>query len=236
MATNVNKLELEKNNFIRNLSQEQFDMVIINKYKKVFFDYFDGNIDDAELVKRIDKNLELVDIYKSGNGGKIDTNQYLYSGIVDVSLHYYNVATGFETCMNKMNLLASYFQLVASANERLIYLNDLIADVFFIHGNIDGSVADDMLKSKLNKIVIVAESMNAIVGEISKHEDVISDVEKGTKIGFCDEILIDDNIKEMFGRFSDSASEISSGFKVLVDNCVDDSTGAKLDILKGKLL
>ena len=31
VATNLNKLELEKNNFIRKLSQEQFDGVITKK-------------------------------------------------------------------------------------------------------------------------------------------------------------------------------------------------------------
>lgn len=234
----MNKLELEKNNFIKNLSQEQFDSVIINKYKKVFFDYFDSNITDADMVKRIDKNLELVEIYESGNSGKIDPNQYLYSAIVDVALHYYNVATGFETCMNKMNLLASYFQLVSSANERLNYLNSLIQDVFFIHGNLDGDtdVAKNMLDSKLENVVVVAESMDIILAEISKHEDVISDVEKETNLDFLDELHIDDNIKKMFERFKDSASAINGGFKALVDNCCDEFTGAKLDIMKGKLI
>lgn len=236
MASNLNKLELEKNNFIKNLSQEQFDSVIINKYKKVFFDYFDGNITDADMVKRVDKNLDLVEIYESGNSGKIDANQYLYSAIVDVALHYYNVATGFETCMNKMNLLASYFQLVSSANERLNCLNGLIADVFFIHGNLDGNMSEIMLDSKLNTIVEVAESMDSILAEISKHEDVISDVEQETKLDFLDELHIDDNIKEMFERFKDSASTINGDFKALVDDCSDESTGAKLDIMKGKLI
>ena len=44
MATNLRKMEMEKNNFIRELSREQFGGVITNKYKKVFIDYFNGNI------------------------------------------------------------------------------------------------------------------------------------------------------------------------------------------------
>ena len=110
VATNLNKIELEKNNFIRKLSREQFDGVITNKYKKVFMDYFNGNINDSELAERINKNLELVNVYENGDSGKIDSNQYLYSAIVEVALNYYNVANGFETCINKMNLFASYFQ------------------------------------------------------------------------------------------------------------------------------
>ena len=55
MATNLNKLQLEKNNFIKELSREQFDGVITNKYKKAFIDYFNGDINDAEK----DKLLEL---------------------------------------------------------------------------------------------------------------------------------------------------------------------------------
>ena len=36
MATNLNKLQLEKNNFIKELSREQFDGVITNKYKNIY--------------------------------------------------------------------------------------------------------------------------------------------------------------------------------------------------------
>ena len=113
MATNLNKIELEKNNFIRKLSREQFDGVITNKYKKVFMDYFNGNINDSELAERINKNLELVNVYENGDSGKIDSNQYLYSAIVEVALNYYNVANWFETCIKKVNLFSSYFQLCA---------------------------------------------------------------------------------------------------------------------------
>ena len=62
----LKKMEMEKNNFIKKLSREQFDGVITNKYKKVFIEYFNGNIGDAELTNMINKNLELVSIYEDG--------------------------------------------------------------------------------------------------------------------------------------------------------------------------
>lgn len=235
MATNLNKIELEKNNFIRKLSREQFDGVITNKYKKVFMDYFNGIINDNELTERINKNLELVNVYENGDSGKIDSNQYLYSAIVEVALNYYNVANGFETCINKVNLFASYFQLCATAESKLDYLSGLIYDVFYINENFDGDCADEFLKVKLDHVRTVADSLEKIIGEIVKHEDVIADVEKDSGIGFCDEILMDESIKNMFVMFQDSAKQIQVDFKALVEDCIDENTGANLDIMNGTL-
>ena len=235
MATNLNKLELEKNNFIRKLSREQFDGVITNKYKKVFLDYFNGNINDAELNERINKNLDLISVYENGDSGKIDSNQYLYSAIVEVALNYYNVANGFETCINKMNLFASYFQLCASAESKLDYLSGLIYDVFYINENFDGKNAAAFMELKLDHVKNVANSLEKIIDEIAKHEDVIADVEKQTQSDFIDEIHIDKSIKEMFVMFQDSAKQIKVDFNALVKDCIDENTGANLDLLNGTL-
>lgn len=235
MATNLNKLQMEKNNFIRELSKEQFDGVITNKYKKAFIDYFNGNINDAELNERINANLELVNIYENGDSGKIDSNQYLYSAIVDVALNYYNVANGFETCINKMNLIASYFQLCAIADEKLNYLIDLIYDAFFIHENLDGSDADALLDKKLAKIQDVVKDLDYVLDEVAKHESVISDVEKESKCAFADEVHIDETIKEMFVMFQDSANKSNLDLMKLKEKCVDELSGAKLDIVNGTI-
>lgn len=234
LATNLNKIELEKNNFIRKLSREQFDGVITNKYKKVFLDYFNGNINDGELAERINKNLELVSVYENGENGKIDSNQYLYSAIVEVALNYYNVANGFETCINKVNLFASYFQLCASAESKLEYLSGLIYDVFYINENFDGKHAE-YLEVKLDHVKNVANSLEKIIDEIAKHEDVIADVEKQTQSDFLDEIHIDKSIKEMFVMFQDSAKQIKADFNALLKDCIDENTGANLDIMNGTL-
>ena len=231
----MNKLELEKNNFIRKLSREQFDGVITNKYKKVFIDYFNGNINDGELAERINKNLELVNVYENGENGKIDSYQYLYSAIVEVALNYYNVANGFETCINKMNLFASYFQLCAIADEKLTFLLDLIYDVFFINAKLDGSDATALLEKKLAKIKTIVGFLDEILSEIAKHECVISDVEKETGISFVDEIHIDESIKEMFVMFHDSANNTNVCLFKLKEQCVDEITGAKLNIVDGTL-
>ena len=227
---------MEKNNFIRELSKEQFDGVITNKYKKVFIEYFNGNIDDTELAEKINKNLELVSVYENGENGKIDSNQYLYSAIVDVALNYYNVANGFETCINKMNLLASYFQLCAIADEKLSFLLDLIYDAFFINANFDGDDADGFLQKKLATIPSVVNSLDAILSEIAKHEKVIADVETSSGTGFVDELHIDETIKEMFMMFQDSAHKTQTGLFTLKEQCVDELTGGKLDIVNGKFL
>ncbi len=235
MATNYSKLQLEKNNFIRELSREQFDGVITNKYKKVFVDYFNGNISDVELSERINKNLELVSVYEDGDSGKIDSNQYLYSAIVDVALNYYNVANGFETCINKMYLLASYFQLCAIAESKMEHLKDLIYDVFFINAKLDGSDAAALLDSKLAKIKTIAANLDAILSEVAKHESVISDVEKESKCAFADEVHIDETIKEMFVMFQDSANKSNLDLMKLKEKCVDELSGAKLDIVNGTI-
>ena len=235
VATNLNKLQLEKNNFIRELSREQFDGVMVSKYKKLFIEYFNGNISDGELSEKINKNLELIDVYEDGDNGKIDSNQYLYSAIVDVALNYYNVANGFETCINKMNLFASYFQLCATLESRMEHLHDLIYDVFFINANLDGADAESLLNMKLAKVKDHVARLDEILDEIAKHESVISDVEKQTKTSFYDELHVDETIKEMFVMFQDSANTIKNDFKALVEDCIDENTGAKLNILDGTL-
>lgn len=236
VATNLNKLQMEKNNFIRELSREQFDGVMVSKYKKVFIEYFNGNIGDVELSDKINKNLELIDVYEDGDSGKIDSNQYLYSAIVDVALNYYNVANGFETCINKMNLFASYFQLCATLESRMEHLHDLIYDVFFINANLDGSDAESLMNMKLAKVKDHVARLDGILDEIAKHESVISDVEKQTKTSFHDELHMDETIKEMFVMFQDSANENNIALSDLKQHCVDESSGAKLNIVDGKLL
>ena len=201
----------------------------------MFLDYFNGNIDDGELAERINKNLELVSVYENGESGKIDSNQYLYSAIVEVALNYYNVANGFETCINKMNLFASYFQLCASAESKMDNLSGLIYDVFYINENFDGKQADEFMKNKLDQVKNVANNLEKIMDEISKHEDVIADVEKETQSDFLDEIHIDKSIKEMFVMFQDSANTIKNDFNALMKDCIDESTGANLDIMNGTL-
>ena len=234
MSTNIKKLELEKNNFIRELSQEQFDGVLTSKYRKLFHEYFNGNLSDKDLAKKVESNMELITIYEDGESGKLDPNQYLYSAIVDVALDFYNVSNSFETCLNKMYLLLSYFQLVASAQSKFEVLEDLVNDVVYINVNIDG--ADELVDKKLERIPAVANSLTDILDEISKHEDVISEVEKTTKVGFVDESLIDGSVKEMFVMFRNSASAINVKFQALVEDTADGSAGAKLDIMKGNFI
>ena len=235
MATNLRKMEMEKNNFIRELSREQFGGVITNKYKKVFIDYFNGNITDKELADKINKNLEMISIYENGDTGKIDSNQYLYSAIVEVALNYYNVANGFETCINKMNLLSSYFQLCAIAESKMEHLNDLVYSVFYINAKFDSNDATGFINELLVKIKSVAGSLESILSEIAKHENVISEVEKESKSDFVDEVHIDNTIKEMYVMFKDSANKISVELFEMKNDCTDNDTGAKLDIIKGKL-
>ena len=107
--------------------------------------------------------------------------------------------------------------------------------MFFINGKLDGSDADSFLKNKLAKILIVFECLDSLLTEIAIHESVISDVEKETKSDFVDDVHIDDTIKEMYVKFHDSANEVNTRLFELKNECVDDSTGAKLDIVKGKL-
>ena len=238
MNASLKKMELEKNNFIRKLSQEQFDGVITNKYKKLFVEYFDGTIGESELAKKVESNMELISIYENGDDGKIDPNQYLYSAIVDVALDYFNVANSYETCLNKLNLLASYFQLIASVNVLMEFLDELICDVFSIcEFEKNGNEVDALVKQrKMDKLKSVSNRLDELFVEISKHEDVIVEVEKTSKNDFVDESLIDDDIKEMYVQFKDLANSTKDRFKEHVDFCVDESIGVKLDIMKGKLI
>ena len=238
MNASLKKMELEKNNFIRKLSQEQFDGVITNKYKKLFVEYFDGTIGESELAKKVESNMELISIYENGDDGKIDPNQYLYSAIVDVALDYFNVANSYETCLNKLNLLASYFQLIASVNVLMEFLDELICDVFSIcEFEKNGNEVDALVKQrKMDKLKSVSNRLDELFVEISKHEDVIVEVEKTSKNDFMDESLIDDDIKEMYVHYKDLAKASKDGFKKHVDFCIDESIGVKLDIMKGKLI
>lgn len=230
MSVNLKKLELEKNNFIRDLSQEQFDLVITNKYKKVFLDYFNGNISDVELKDKIDSNLELISIYETDTG-KIDSNQYLYSAIVEVALNYFNVANEFETCLNKCELIASYFNLVASVESKLKYLNDVIADVFYIHNNITDK---NYLDKKLSCVSGLANNISALLDEISIYENIIVDIENKTKKDFLDELHIKESFKELYVMVRMSFTQVNCTFRRLQDDCADESTGVKLDIMKGE--
>ena len=72
--------------------------------------------------------------------------------------------------------------------------------------------------------------------EIAKHEDVIVEVEKTSKMDFVDESLIGDDIKEMYVHYKDLAKSTKDEFKKHVDFCIDESIGVKLDIMKGKLI
>ena len=128
MFTSLKRIELERNEFIRKLSQEQFDGVITSKYKKLFSSYFNGVISDSELTSKNESCRDLVSIYTHGDIDTIDTNQYLYSAIVDVAIDIHN-------SINKLNLLASLFQLITSFKATLEHLEDSIYDVFFINDN-----------------------------------------------------------------------------------------------------
>ena len=229
----LKKMEMEKNNFIRKLSKEQFDGVVTSKYKKLFMQYFDGTISDSELAKKVESNMELISIYENGDDGKIDPNQYLYSAIVDVALDFYNVANSYETCLNKVILLASYFQLIASCESKLEHLYDAMYDAFFIHNNFKD--CDDYLKKKLKIVSNLANSLDVMFDEVLKHEDVIDEVESKSNVKFLDEDLIDDNVKEMHLMFQETLKESMKNFVDLQKNCVD-STGAKLDIMHGKFI
>ena len=235
----LKKMELEKNNFIRKLSQEQFDGVVTNKYKKLFHEYFDGTIGESELAKKVESNMELIEVYENGNVGKIDPNQYLYCAIVDVALDYFNVANSYETCLNKLNLLASYFQLVSSVNVLLEFLDELIFDVFSIYEfekNNECEFDKFVKQRKMDRLKNIAIRLDELFVEIAKHEDVIVEVEKTSKMDFVDESLIGDDIKEMYVHYKDLAKSTKDEFKKHVDFCIDESIGVKLDIMKGKLI
>lgn len=230
----LKKMEMEKNEFIRKLSQEQFDGVVTSKYKKAFMEYFDGTIGESELAKKMESNMDLISIYSNGDDGKIDPNQYLYCAIVDVALDFYNVSNSYETCLNKLNLVASYFQLIASSESQLKHLEDAIYDAFFIKNNLKD--CDDYLKRKLDCVSNLANSLEIMLDEILKHEDVIDEVESKSNAKFLDESLIDNSIKDMFVMFKNTNDSIQNRFANLQRECSDESSGLKLDIMKGKFI
>lgn len=233
MSVNLKKIEMEKNEFIRNLSQEQFDGVVTSKYKKTFLDYFNGTISDSELANKNESHRDLVSIYTHGDTDRIDTNQYLYSAIVDVAVNYYNVANSYETCMDKMNLLASYFKLVASSKILLSVLEYAIHDVFYIYNNFRDSV--DYLSNKLKYISNRASTLNMILNEIKEYETNIKEIEDTSNVSFVDEILIEDDIKEEYQNTQETSESVRQKFSDLQKNCVDKKSGAKLDIMIGHL-
>ena len=233
MSANLKKIELEKNKFIKNLSQEQFDGVVTSKYKKLFTSYFNGTITGDELVSKGESYNELVSIYEDGDNGKIDSNQYLYSAIVDVAIDYYNVANSYETCIEKMNLLASYFQLVASSETELEALEFNISDVFYIYNNLKDSV--DYLSSKLNHISFQGNSLKGMLDEIQEYENTIKAYEEVNNTSFIDEVLIDEDIKELYQKHKKTSERIRQKFNNLQKNCVDKKSGAKLDLARGHL-
>lgn len=233
MSANLKKIELEKNEFIKKLSQEQFDGVVTSKYRKLFNSYFDGTITSEELASKGESYKELVSIYEDGDNGKIDSNQYLYSAMVDVAVDCYNVANSYETCMDKMNLLASYFQLVASSKLELESLEFNISDVFYTYNNLKDSV--EYLSNKLNHISFQGKRLKKCLDEIQEYEDTINKIEEESKTSFIDEILIDEDIQEMYQKHKNTSKKIRQKFLNLQKNCVDKKTGAKLNIMIGGL-
>lgn len=233
MSANLKKIELEKNEFIRKLSREQFYGVVSSKYKKLFNDYFNGTISDSELASKGESCRDLVSIYTYGDTDTIDTNQYIYSAIVDVAVNYYNIANSYESCIEKMNLLASYFQLVASSETELEALEFNISDVFYIYNNLKDSV--DYLSSKLNHMSFQYYSLKGMLDEIKEYENTIKAYEDVNNISFIDEVLIDEDIKEVYQKHKNTSESIRQKFMDLQKNCVDKKSGAKLDLVRGHL-
>lgn len=234
MNVNMKKLELEKNEFIRKLSREQFDAVMTNKYKQVFVDYFGGKIDDDSLFKKMDDNNQLIHIYENGDNGKIDSNQYLYSSIVEVALHYFNQSNQSTVVLNKLSLLASYHQLVVFASENLKMLCDYIGDIFFLN-RLDNDDASKYMNKKLKSMNGCVESLQDAILNIHEHEQIIQDVESKTNTNFCDEPLIDESIRELYRHCKESSSDTQTIFDDILDNCKDYESNAKLNVLKCKL-
>ena len=236
MATNVNmkKLEMEKNEFIRKLSREQFDAVMTNKYKQVFVDYFGGKLDDDELSKKMDGNNQLIHIYENGDNGKIDSNQYLYSSIVEVALHYFNNYNQSSVVLNKLSLLASYHHLVVFASENLKMLCDYIDDVFFLN-RLDKGDASKYMNKKLKSMNTCVESLQDAILNIHEHEQIIQDVESKSNTNFCDESLIDESIRELYHHCKESSSDTQTIFDNILDGCKDYESNAKLDVINCKL-
>ena len=224
MSTSLKRIELERNEFIRKLSQEQFDGVITSKYKKLFSSYFNGVISDSELASKNESYKGLISIYENGADGRIDSNQYLYSAIVDVAIDIHNN-------INKLNLLASLFQLITSFKAKLEHLEDSIYDVFFINDNFKD--CNEYLEKKLDCVAILTRSLDALLDEIQKHEDVISEAESSSNTNFLDGV--DDNIEKMHLMHIGSLKSTKDAFIRLKDDCVND-TGVKLDILHGEFI
>ena len=185
MSTSLKRIELERNEFIRKLSQKQFDGVITSKYKKLFSSYFNGVISDSELASKNESYKGLISIYENGADGRIDSNQYLYSAIVDVAIDIHNN-------INKLNLLASLFQLITSFKAKLEHLEDSIYDVFFINDNFKD--CDGYLEKKLDCVANLTRSLDTLLDEIQKHQNVINEIE--SDINFFDGV--DDTIEKMY--------------------------------------
>ncbi len=215
MSISLKKIEIERNEFIRKLSQEQFDGVITSKYKKLFNDYFNGAISDTELASKNESYRDLVSIYTYGDTDTIDTNQYLYSAII-------NVATDLHNSINKLNLLASYFQLITTYTTMFKHLEDTISDVFYINDNFKDS--DEYLEKKLDTIATLTKSLGALSNEIQKHQTVIDEVNANFFIG------VDESIEKMYLIHTESLKSTSDAFNSLKDSCIY-NTGARLDIL-----
>ena len=220
MSISLKRIELERNEFIRKLSKEQFKGVVTSKYKKLFNDYFNGTISDSELASKNESHRDLVSIYTHGDTDTIDTNQYLYSAIVGVAIDFHN-------SMNKLNLLASFFQLIASFTPMFKHLEDSIYDVFYINDNFKGA-SGEYLEKKLDTIVTLTKSLDTLSDEIQKHQSVIDEV---------DNFLtnVDDTIEKMYLMHMESLKSTKDVFIRLKDDCVND-TGVKLDILHGEFI
>ena len=218
MSITLKRIELERNEFIRKLSQEQFDGVITSKYKKLFTSYFYGAISNSELASKNESYRDLVSIYTHGDTDTIDTNQYLYSAIV-------NVATDLQDSVSKLNLLASYFQLIASYTTMFEHLEDNISDAFYINDKIKD---DEYLEKKLDTIATLTKSLDDLSDELQKHQDVIDEV-----YNFF--IGVDESIEKMYLFNMESLKSSSDAFNSLKSDCVN-NTGARLDISKGKFI
>ena len=234
MAINVKQVEMEKNEFIRKLSREQFDAVMTNKYKQVFVDYFGGKLSDDALFKKMESNNELISIYENGDNGKIDSNQYLYSSIVEVALYYFNRSNQSTVVVNKLSLLSSYHQLVVFASENLNLLCSLIDDVFYLN-RLSGVDVSEFLNKKLESIKVCVESLQDAVLNIHEHEQIIENVESESGSSFCDDPLIDESIRELYDHCRTSSSTTQNMFDDLLDTCKDTESNAKLNLKNAKL-
>lgn len=235
MAINMKQVELEKKEFIRKLSREQFDAVVTNKYKQVFVDYFGGKLSDNELMNKMDANNELITIYENGDNGKIDSNQYLYSSIVEVALHYFNNYNESNVVVNKLSLLASYHQLVVLASERLVKLCGLIDDIFFLN-KLNNGDATKYMNKKLESMNGVVESLKDAILNIHEHEQIITSVESESGNDFVDTPIINQSIQELYHHCRTSSNNTQMVFDKVLENCHDDESNAILDVQNCKLM